>query len=62
MAKEPILATERLVLRPLTVDDAAAVFEWASDSRVAKFMSYPQHTDIMQTIDWLKSLEDDETE
>ena len=37
-------------------------FAWASDPRVAKFMSYPQHTDIMLTIDWLKSLEDDETE
>ena len=62
MAKEPILETERLILKPLSVDDAEAVFEWASDPRVAKFMSYPQHTDIMQTIDGLKSLEDDETE
>ena len=36
MAKEPILETERLVLRPLIVDDAEAVFEWTSDPRVAK--------------------------
>ena len=49
MAKEPILETERLVLRPLTVDDAEAVFEWTSDPRVAKYMSYPRHTDICQT-------------
>ena len=62
MAKEPILETERLVLRPLTVDDAEAVFQWASDPRVAKFMSYPKHTDVSQTIEWLKSLETDETE
>ena len=62
MAKEPILETERLILRPLSVDDADAVFAWASDPRVAKFMSYPQHTDIKQTIDWLIFLEDDETE
>ena len=62
MAKEPILETERLILRPLTVDDAEAVFQWASDPRVAKFMSYPKHTDVSQTIEWLKSLEDDETE
>ncbi|MDE6752048.1 MAG: GNAT family N-acetyltransferase [Eubacterium sp.] len=62
MAKEPILETERLVLRPLTVDDAEAVFEWASDPRVAKYMSYPRHTDICQTIEWLKSTYDDENE
>lgn len=62
MAKEPILETERLVLRPLTVDDAEAVFEWTSDPRVAKYMSYPRHTDICQTIEWLKSTYDEENE
>ncbi len=62
MAKEPILETERLVLRPLIVDDAEAVFEWTSDPRVAKYMSYPRHTDICQTIEWLKSTYDEENE
>lgn len=46
MAKEPILETERLILRPITLDDAEACFSWNSDERVTKFMSYPTLTDI----------------
>ena len=55
MSKEPILETERLILRPIALDDAEACFSWNSDERVAKFMSYPRCTDISQTIDWIKS-------
>lgn len=51
MSKEPILETESLILRPITLDDAAACFSWNSDERVAKYMSYPTLTDISQTID-----------
>lgn len=60
MGDEPILETERLILRPLTADDAEAVFEWAGDPRVAKYMSYPKYTDISQTIEWLKSTYDED--
>ena len=35
------IETERLILRTLTVDDAEAVFKWASDPDVNKFLSYP---------------------
>ena len=62
MSKEPILETERLILRPITLDDAAACFSWNSDERVAKYMSYPTLTDISQTIDWIKSTLTDEKE
>ena len=62
MAKEPILETERLILRPITLDDAEACFSWNSDERVTKFMSYPTLTDISQTIDWIKSTLVDEKE
>ncbi len=55
--KTPILETERLILRPLCVEDAKAVFEWASDERVAKFMIYPKHTDIKTTVEWLQSID-----
>ena len=55
MSKEPILETERLILRPITLDDAAACFSWNSDERVAKYMSYPTLTDISQTIEWIKT-------
>lgn len=62
MSKEPILETERLILRPITLDDAEACFSWNSDERVAKYMSYPRCTDISQTIDWIKSTLTDEQE
>mgnify|MGYP000849313687 CR=1 FL=1 len=31
LAKHPIIETERLVLRPVTLDDAEAMFEYASN-------------------------------
>ncbi len=40
------IRTARLLLRPLTVSDADAVWRWVSDERVAKFMIYPTYTDI----------------
>lgn len=55
MSKEPIIETKRLILRPITLDDAEACFSWNSDERVTKFMSYSTLTDIRQTIDWIKS-------
>lgn len=60
--KEPIIKTQRLVLRPLTVADAQAVFEWGSDPRVNKFMSYPAITDIEQEVQWLRTAETDQKE
>lgn len=60
--KEPIIKTERLILRPLTVADAQAVFEWGSDPIVNRFMSYPLLTVIDQAMEWLKSVETDKTE
>lgn len=60
--KEPILETERLILRPLMVEDAEDCFIWNSDPVVNKFMSYPLITDIEQTSEWLRSCENDEKE
>ncbi len=60
MNKEPIIETDRLVLRPFTLDDAEACFSWNSDERVTKYMSYSTLTDISQTIDWIKSTFDEE--
>lgn len=62
MSKEPIIETERLILRPVTLDDAKACFSWNSDERVARFMSYSTAKDISQTIDWIKSTLIDESE
>ena len=56
------LETDRLILRPLTVDDADAVFVWASDPEVNRYMSYPLHTDVEVTRQWLRSVEQDSEE
>ena len=53
------LETGRLILRPLTVNDADAVFAWASDPKVNRYMSYPLHTDMEMTRQWLRDVEQD---
>ena len=62
MSKEPVIETERLILRPITLDDAEACFSWNSDERVAKYMAYSTYSDISQTIEWINSTFDDEEE
>ena len=54
----PILETERLILRPMTVADAEHVFRtWASDPRVTKYMTYSTHANIETTTRWLADIE-----
>ena len=62
MSKEPILETERLILRPPALEDAEACFSWKSDERVTKYMSYSTNTDISQTIQWIQSTLTDDTD
>ncbi len=37
LAKYPIIETERLVLRPVTLDDAEAMFEYASNQENTRY-------------------------
>ena len=37
LANHPIIETERLVLRPVTLDDAEAMFEYASDKETTRY-------------------------
>ncbi|MGN0521240.1 MAG: GNAT family N-acetyltransferase [Eubacterium sp.] len=60
--KEPVLETERLILRPLTVDDAPAVVKWTGDERVTKFMSYTGYDDINIARQWLESFQEEHSE
>ncbi len=53
--KEPVIETDRLILRPLTAADAQAVLQWSSDERVTEFMSYTGYDDINIAIDWINS-------
>ena len=54
------IKTERLLLRPLTVADADAVWQWCSDERVARYMVYPTYTEKEPLIEWLRSVEEQE--
>lgn len=51
----PILESKRIVLRPLSLNDAEHVYKsWTSDSEVAKFMIWDMHKSVDDTIEWLK--------
>lgn len=55
-----ILETERLILRPLRVEDAEHIFKtWTSDPRVTEFMIYTTHKSPEDTREWLKSVQKD---
>ena len=56
------LETNRLLLRPLILDDAQAVFEWVSDEQVARYMVYNTYENIEQVFDWLTSIQNDAEE
>lgn len=54
-----VIKTERLLLRPLTVRDADAVYEWVSDERVTRYMNYLAYTSVKQVGEWLVSVTKD---
>ena len=52
------IKTERLILRPLTLDDVdTAYYGWTSDLEVAKYVSWLPHHSIDETVEWLKEIE-----
>ena len=53
-----IIETERLILRPLTLDDAAVAYNgWTGDSDAMKYVSWLPHNSIDEAIEWLKEIE-----
>lgn len=45
-----IIETQRLILRPFTMEDAEPMFRnWASDDRVTHFLSWPSHRSVADT-------------
>lgn len=53
---EPILYTDRLTLRPMSVTDADAAYEWCSSPDVNRFMTYPLMTDKAVVAEWLRQI------
>lgn len=51
----PVLESKRMILRPLSLNDANHIFKsWTSDSEVAKFMIWDIHKSVDYTMEWLK--------
>lgn len=44
--RPPVIQTERLILRPWEPGDADAVYAYASDPEVARYMYWPRHESI----------------
>ena len=51
----PELATKRLLLRRLGPEDAEAVFAYASDQEVTKYMSWPTHRTVADSLAFIHS-------
>ena len=53
--KTPILETERMILRPVRMEDAEDIYErWTSDDRVSKYVRWSTHKSVLDTKEWLK--------
>lgn len=48
------IETERLILRPLTLDDAEAEFAWLSDPEVNRYMPYALYSNVEDVTKWLE--------
>ena len=48
LAKHLVIETERLVLRPVTLDDAEAMFEYASDKETTRY-TFPTNQSLEET-------------
>jgi ribosomal-protein-alanine N-acetyltransferase len=53
----PTLATPRLALRRLTVDDADAMFAYLRDPALTEFVSWEHHASIERTVLYLMTVE-----
>lgn len=52
----PILETERIRLRPLSIRDASQVFEYASEPDVAKFVTWEHHRTLSDSMHFLHQI------
>ena len=50
-----VIETERLILRPLSLDDAEAEFVWLSDPVVNRYMPYNLYTNVADVVKWLET-------
>ena len=54
----PILKTDRLILRKITLEDLDDMFEYASDEEVAQYVTWPAHKTISDTKNFIENILD----
>lgn len=54
MLLQPVLFTERLILRPISLNDAEDLFEYAKDNRVGPNAGWKPHVEISETIKFIE--------
>lgn len=54
----PILETERLILRKICIDDAEDMFNYASDPQVSRYVTWPTHQTLEDTLNFLRFVEE----
>lgn len=57
-----VIETNRLILRPLTIEDADAVFAWVGDEDVSKYMVYNTYKTKEEVVRWLTFLQEPDEE
>jgi [ribosomal protein S5]-alanine N-acetyltransferase len=57
--QHPILETERLILRPISMDDADATYAYAIDPVSSEFMPWEVHRSMADTIAYLETIPKD---
>src|SRR6267378_3281739 len=52
----PSIETERLILRPLTMADDEAIYAYASDSEVTKYVLFETHKSLEDSRAWMQTV------
>ena len=50
----PCLATRRLTLRPLRMEDARSLYAWTSDAEVARYVLWDAHRSLRETREYIR--------
>jgi ribosomal-protein-alanine N-acetyltransferase len=45
----PVIETSRLILRPIKIEDAQDLFDYASDEEVVRLLSWPKHENVQRS-------------